>query len=58
MNTELDAWTYKVRLAKIEKRLKRAKKDVAAGLPDAAERVNIHDMARMKFFLTHNKRTT
>ena len=58
MNTELDAWTYKVRLAKIEKRLKRAKKDATAGLEGAADRVKIHDMARMAFCLTYSKRST
>ena len=49
MGAELQAWTYRVRLAKIERRRKAAERDVRAGVPGAAERVEIHKQAKLAF---------
>ncbi|MEC4722785.1 hypothetical protein RY831_26855 [Noviherbaspirillum sp. CPCC 100848] len=49
----MDKRSYQIRAEKIQKRLKKAQRDMKNGVPGAKERVSLHEQNAVQHKLTH-----
>ena len=48
----MDIWTFRIRLKKINKRLKKANKDLSNKVPSSKERVKCHEEKKLVLILS------